>query len=392
MNFNCQLSIVNRQLHYKAAEVAMKKIKTMIVFGTRPEVIKLAPLIKHLRAEASFELNLVATAQHREMLDQMVDFFHLDVDYDLGLMKQGQSLAYLTKAIIKNLNNIIKLEEPELIIVHGDTTTAFCAGLVAFYNQLSLAHVEAGLRSFSKREPFPEEMNRRLIAQLSDYHFAPSKIEADNLVQEGVLAEDIFITGNTVIDTLVEIVDDEFSLEDRFSRVDFNQPLLLVTVHRRENFGQRLKEICLALQELARQGVQILFPVHYNPEIKELVEQYLSGVENIYLVKPLSYSLFVNLMAQADLILTDSGGIQEEAPTLNTPVLVLRDRTERKATLETGAIKLIGRKKQKIIEETSRLLKNKREYKKMIDAKNPYGTGNASSKIIKALKQKLEIW
>ncbi len=369
----------------------MKKIKTMIFFGTRPEVIKLAPLIKHLRAEAFFELNLVATAQHREMLDQMVDFFHLDVDYDLGLMKQGQSLAYLTKAIIKNLNNIIKLEEPELIIVHGDTTTAFCAGLVAFYNQLSLAHVEAGLRSFSKSEPFPEEMNRRLIAQLSNYHFAPSKIEADNLVQEGVLAENIFITGNTVIDTLVEIVDDNFNLEAKFSEVDFSKPLLLVTVHRRENFGQRLKEICLALQELARQGVQILFPVHYNPEIKELVEQYLAGVENIYLVKPLSYSLFVNLMAQADIVLTDSGGIQEEAPTVNTPVLVLRERTERQAALATGAIKLIGRKKKKIIKEISRLLKNKREYKKMIDAKNPYGIGNASSKIVKALKQELEI-
>ncbi len=369
----------------------MKKIKIMIVFGTRPEVIKLAPLIKLLKVDKSFNLTLVSTAQHRELLDQMVDFFDLSVDYDLGLMKKGQSLSYLTKAIIKNLNNIIKLEEPRLLIVHGDTTTAFCGALVAFYNQICLAHVEAGLRSFSKTDPFPEEMNRRLIAQLSDYHFAPSKIEADNLVQEGIAAENIFITGNTVIDTITEILKKDFKVRAKFPEIDFNQQLLLVTVHRRENFGQPLKEICLALQELARKEIQILFSVHFNPEIRGTVYNYLAENDNIYLFEPLSYPLFINLIAEADIVLTDSGGIQEEAPVVNTPVLVLRERTERKSALETRAIKVIGWKRKKIIEETSRLLSNKEEYKRMEEAKNFYGRGDASLKIIKVLKQEFEI-
>jgi len=370
----------------------MKK-KNLIIFGTRPEAIKMAPLVKAFQEYSdSFQTKVCITAQHREMLDQVLDFFEVTPDYDLDLMKPNQNLYSLTAEIINNLKSVLETFKPDYVYVHGDTTTTMAASIAAFYSGAKVCHIEAGLRTFNKRSPFPEELNRSIAGRVSDYHFAPTITSKDNLLRENIAASNILITGNTVIDALKyssrkenseNFSDSEIeTLKDNL--VNRSKKTILVTGHRRENHGQGFINICEALRSIAEEhkNVQIIYPVHLNPNVQKPAYKLLGEVNNISLIKPLAYPAFIWLMNQSHIIITDSGGVQEEAPSLGKPVLVMRDTTERPEAVEAGTVYLVGTNKEKIIETTRRLLTNTKEYESMSKLHNPYGDGTACQKIV----------
>ena len=368
----------------------MQKKKIMAVFGTRPEAIKMAPVIKELKKQHEFEVLVTVTAQHREMLDQVLDLFSITADYDLDIMKEEQTLSDITKRVLSEIENILKQEKPDLILVHGDTSSTFVGALASFYHQIEVAHVEAGLRTHNKYSPYPEEINRRLTAVLADIHFAPTRTAAENLLLENIAEEKIFVTGNTVIDALNDAVDRKYSFSDKkLNKIDFkNKKILLLTAHRRENLGKGMENIFRAICHLTEKydNVEAVFPVHLNPAVRKLSSSILEGKKNIHLIEPLDYLPFVNLMNRSYLILTDSGGIQEEAPSLGKPVLVLRDTTERPEALKAGTVIKTGTDYYKIIEEAAKLIENNDEYKNTIEKVNPYGDGNAAVRISSFLK------
>ena len=366
-------------------------LKVMSVIGTRPEAIKMAPVIKSLvNYPEEVESVVCVTAQHREMLDQALRIFAIVPDYDLNLMNPNQSLSLLTANILTALDNVMISEKPDWVLVQGDTTTAMVASLVAYYHRIKLGHVEAGLRTNDKFQPFPEEINRRITDILADAYFAPTQNSRMNLLKEGICSESIVVTGNTVIDALMMIsqrIADQ-PLDSRLSTSLQNRLLVLVTVHRRESFGKPLEDICNALSRIASaypDKIQIVYPVHLNPNVRKTVYEILSGIPNISLIEPVNYEELVGLMSNAYLILTDSGGIQEEAPSLHKPVLVLRDVTERPEAIEAGAAKLIGTDADRIYSETVRLIEEPESYFRMSNAINPYGDGQASQRIVQFL-------
>ena len=366
----------------------MKK-KNLIVFGTRPEAIKMAPLVKEFLKNEKFITKVCVTGQHREMLDQVLDFFEISPDYDMNLMKQGQTLYGLTADIITGLQPILEEFKPDYVYVHGDTTTTMSTSIAAFYSGAKVCHVEAGLRTFNKLAPFPEEVNRSITGHVADYHFAPTQTSYDNLVREGISDSSILITGNTVIDALIESVDrvdtiEDDEIEELKKSIDFNKRIILVTGHRRENHGQGFIEICRALKEIGdlAENVQLIYPVHLNPKVLKPVYETLGNAENINLIKPLAYPAFVWLMNKAELVITDSGGVQEEAPSLGKPVLVMRDTTERPEAVAAKTVILVGTNKEKIVKETLQLLNDSEHYKNMSKLHNPYGDGTACKQIV----------
>lgn len=370
----------------------MKKTKLLLTFGTRPEAIKMAPLAIALQKFSDeFETRICLTAQHREMLDQVMDFFDIKPDYDLDLMRPGQNLYSLTASIIEEMKPVLEGFEPDYVFVHGDTTTSMAAALAAFYAGCKVAHVEAGLRTFNKWTPFPEEMNRSLTGRLADVHFTPTITSQNNLLMENIEEEQIVITGNTVIDALnigLDLIEQKEpeSVRDLKKRLPLNKPMILVTGHRRENHGQGFLNICEALKEIAlNEDVEIIYPVHLNPKVQIPVYDLLSDIENIHLIEPQPYEAFIWLMNKAKIIITDSGGVQEEAPSLGKPVLVMRDTTERPEAVHAGTVILVGTNKDKIIEETRELLHDKVKYVDMASVHNPYGDGNACERIIEFL-------
>ena len=367
-------------------------IRNLIIFGTRPEAIKMAPLVKAFQnTSAQFNTRICVTAQHREMLDQVLDFFEMSPDYDLDLMKPGQTLFSLTASIIEALRPVMEEFKPDYVFVHGDTTTSMVASLAAFYSGAKVCHVEAGLRTHNKWSPFPEEMNRKLTGSLADFHFSPTTTSRGNLLRENVPESTILVTGNTVIDALhfssekiteSDYSDDEIVMMEQ--ELDFDKRIILVTGHRRENHGQGFINICKALRTIAERNkdVEIVYPVHFNPNVQEPVYRLLQDVPNIQLIDPLAYPAFVWLMNKSYLIITDSGGVQEEAPSLGKPVLVMRDTTERPEAVEAGTVLLVGTSKDKIIKETQELLDNETTYREMSARHNPYGDGLASKRIV----------
>ena len=377
----------------------MKK-KVLIVFGTRPEAIKMAPVINSLKkCKSKFAVIVCVTAQHRQMLDQVLSIFKIIPDYDLNIMRENQDLFGITTKSLKGLKDVFERVQPDITLVQGDTTTAFIAGLTAFYLRIPVGHIEAGLRTYNKYSPFPEEVNRHLLSVLSDYHFVPTDVSRSNLLKEGIPNEKIWVTGNTVIDALLQVARSQKSEVRRKSFQRFfkeqysldlsndSSKLILVTGHRRENFGEGFENICHALREIAekREDVVVVYPVHLNPNVQKPVKKILGGKDNIYLIRPLEYEQFVFLMSSSYMILTDSGGIQEEAPSLHKPVLVMRNTTERPEGIDTGAIRLIGTDRNNIINGTLELLEDETKYKKMSESANPYGDGRASEKIVNTL-------
>jgi len=367
-----------------------KKTKIMVVAGTRPEVIKIAPVIQKLQNHPDkFKTIIVATAQHRELLDQALSLFHIKPDIDLNLMIPRQGLPDLTSRVLENMSVILSKVKPDIILVQGDTTTVFASVLAAFYQKIVVAHIEAGLRSYNNYSPFPEEMNRRLTTAITDIHFAPTLSAKNALLKEGVAGYKIVVTGNTVVDALMHISQLPFTFNDALlGNLDFDKHrLVLVTSHRRESWGSELENICTAIKTLVEKhpDIIVVYPVHPNPVVKDTVKRILAGLNRIYLVDPLDYITFVNLMKNCYMILTDSGGLQEEAPTLKKPLLLLRDVTERPEAFKAGLAKIIGTDRQKIIFESDNLLNDTRLYKKMIDSRNPYGDGKASDRIVNAL-------
>jgi UDP-N-acetylglucosamine 2-epimerase (non-hydrolysing) len=368
--------------------------KNLIVFGTRPEAIKMAPLVREfLKHKASFETSVCVTAQHREMLDQVLDFFEIEPDYDLDLMQPNQNLYTLTSDIILGLKPILEEFKPDFVYVHGDTTTTMAVSIAAFYGGAKVCHVEAGLRTHNKYSPFPEEMNRQITSRIADFHFAPTITSQSNLIAENIPKESILVTGNTVIDALLDSSErvnriENEEIEKLKTIVDKTKKLILVTGHRRENHGQGFINICQALKELAisNPDVQIIYPVHLNPNVKEPVYALLSDFSSIRLINPLSYPAFIWLMTQSYMIITDSGGVQEEAPSLGKPVLVMRDTTERPEAVTAGTVILVGTNKDKIIEETQKLLDDEMTYNNMSALHNPYGDGKACERIVNFIK------
>lgn len=373
----------------------MTKLKVISIFGTRPEVIKSAPVVKKLRKHLREIISkVIISAQHRRMVDQFLELFDIQPDYDLNIMRPNQTLFDVTGRCLKKLEDILKRERPHLILVQGDTTTAFAASLAAYYLKIPVGHIEAGLRTEDKYRPFPEEMNRRLVSVIGDLHFAPTNKAKENLLKEGVNPKSIFVTGNTVIDSLLDITGRKYRFKDPFLRriVSKDKRIILVTAHRRESFGKPLESICNALKEIASSfDVEIIYPVHFNPNVQKTVRQILSGIKNIHLIDPLEYEPFVHLMKRSYIILTDSGGIQEEAPSLGKPVLVMREVTERPEGIKAGTAKLVGMKKAKIIAEASKLFRSKTAYNKMARAVNPYGDGKAAKRIVKIILRSKEI-
>ena len=375
----------------------MKKI--LIVFGTRPEAIKMAPLVKEFKKDTlNFETKVCVTAQHREMLDQVLNLFQITPDYDLDIMKPSQDLYDVTSSILLKIKPVLEGFSPDVVLVHGDTATTFATSLAAYYQKIKIGHIEAGLRTGNLYSPWPEEGNRRLTGVLANYHFSPTSTSKNNLLNEGVNESTVFVTGNTVIDALQLVmnrVKNDESLRLKIESTIFqsgfqelNSKFVLVTGHRRENFGQGFLNICEALKVLAKNNpdISILYPVHLNPNVRGPVNELLSNVNNIKLVKPFQYEEFIYLMSKSYLILTDSGGIQEEAPSLGRPVLVMRDTTERPEAVEAGTVKLVGSDQDNIIKEVQKLLNDNGEYQKMSKAHNPYGDGNTSEKILNILK------
>ncbi len=368
--------------------------KNLIVFGTRPEAIKMAPLVKAFQKTEEFETKVCVTAQHREMLDQVLDFFEITPDYDLDLMKPGQNLYGLTATIITSLQPVLESYKPDFVYVHGDTTTTMGSSIAGFYSGARVCHVEAGLRTFNKWSPFPEEINRRVTGHVADFHFAPTNTSHQNLRNEGVPDKTITITGNTVIDALHESVErvknlDSEELNTLKETISTDKRIILVTGHRRENHGQGFINICQALKEIAEtfDDVEIVYPVHLNPKVQKPVYELLGDMDNIKLIDPLAYPEFVWLMNKSHLVITDSGGVQEEAPSLGKPVLVMRDTTERPEAVEAGTVILVGTDKEKIVSEASKLLTDDEIYKKMSRLHNPYGDGQACKRIVEYMKK-----
>jgi len=362
--------------------------KVMVVFGTRPEAIKMAPVVKALQAMEQLEVRVAVTAQHREMLDQVLGLFGIVPDYDLNLMRENQDLFGITSRVLEGMRDVYERERPRLVLVHGDTTTTFAAALAAFYLRVAVGHVEAGLRTRRKYSPFPEEMNRTLTGRLADLHFAPTETARQNLLAEGVAPFRIWVTGNTVIDALYQTVKPDYRFTGELAELDFNRRIILVTTHRRENWGARMRQIYEALCDILDEfdDVDVVFPVHKNPVVRDVVEEVLGGRERVYLIEPLDYEPFAHLMAASYLVMTDSGGLQEEAPSLGKPVLVLRDTTERPEAVEAGTVKLVGTDRRRIYEEAKRLLTDEEAYQKMARAVNPYGDGQAAPRIAKVVR------
>ena len=365
----------------------MKKLKVMSVFGTRPEAIKMAPVVLELCKCPEVQSIVAVTAQHREMLDQVLNLFDIRPDFDLNIMSEGQTLFDITSRALLGLDKVLTAATPDVVLVHGDTTTTFAGALAAYYHQVEVGHVEAGLRTQNKFSPYPEEMNRRLTGSLTDLHFAPTATAKANLLREGVDADKIFVTGNTVIDALLQTVRADFKFTGELSRVDFGKRIILVTTHRRENLGEPMRHVYKALKALVDDfgDVEIIFPVHKNPKVREVVNEELGNLERVFLTDPLDYEPFANLMNCATLILTDSGGVQEEAPALGKPVLVLRDTTERPEAVDAGTVKLIGTNQQRVYDAAKILLTDTAEYRRMAEARSPYGDGHAAERIVKAL-------
>lgn len=365
-------------------------LKVMTVFGTRPEAIKMAPVVLELKKHPEQIKTIVAvTAQHRQMLDQVLSLFKIDTDYDLDIMSQGQTLYDITTRALMGLKDVMEKEKPDLVLVHGDTTTTFAGALAAYYQQIPVGHVEAGLRTGNMYSPFPEEMNRKLTGSIASIHFSPTETAKENLLRESVDKNNIFVTGNTVIDALMTTVDEGYDFEDEeLHRVDFkSHRIILLTTHRRENLGEPMRHIYKALRQIIDEipDTEIVFPVHRNPLVRKVVEEELSGVNRIHLIDPMEYEPFANLMHHSYLVLTDSGGIQEEAPSLGKPVLVLRDTTERPEAVKAGTVRLIGTSRDVVYNETKRLLTAHNAYKQMSNAVNPYGDGLAAKRIVKAI-------
>ncbi len=365
--------------------------KILSVFGTRPEAIKMAPLVHALAADDRFDSATCVTAQHREMLDQVLELFDIEPDFDLNIMKQGQTLNDVTMSILEGLKPVLEDFKPDIVLVHGDTTTTFAASLAAYYQQIKVGHVEAGLRTGNIYSPWPEEANRKLTSAITNYHFAPTASSKENLLNEGISESEITVTGNTVIDALFWVLEKlnkdsllSNELSSRFNYLDPNKKLILVTGHRRESFGGGFKRICEALSQIASDNsdVQVLYPVHLNPNVLEPVNRLLSGKDNVFLIEPQQYLPFCYLMNRAAIILTDSGGIQEEAPSIGKPVLVLRETTERPEAIDSGTAKLVGTDIKLIVSEVDQLLNNSVEYQKMSKAHNPYGDGLACGRIL----------
>lgn len=369
----------------------MEKVKVLAVFGTRPEAIKMAPLVKELGKRSNTIICKVAvTAQHREMLDQVLELFEITPAYDLNIMTPNQTLYDITARALTGLNDILEQEQPDIVLVHGDTTTTFVASLASFYRQIKVGHVEAGLRTGNKYSPFPEEMNRKLTSAIADIHFAPTSQAKSNLLAEGVNSDAILVTGNTVIDALLATVNDEFVFDDPIlNSINFSKSrVLVVTTHRRENLGDPLRNVYEALRTIVERynDVEVVFPVHKNPKVREIVASILGGIPRVHLIDPLEYAPFVNLVSKSYLVLTDSGGLQEEAPSLGKPVLVLRDTTERPEAIEAGTVRMVGTNKAEIINACTELLENSSKYFKMANAVNPYGDGMASDRIVRGIE------
>lgn len=371
----------------------MKKV--LLIFGTRPEAIKMAPLVKEFQKNTlDFETRVCVTAQHREMLDQVLEFFEISADYDLDLMKPGQNLYSLTGTIIESLKPILDEYAPDYVFVHGDTTTTMASSLASFYSGAKVCHVEAGLRTFNKLSPFPEEINRQIAGRVCDYHFAPTATSRENLLRENIAENTILVTGNTVIDALFESVKRVENLSN--PTIDFieselqdGQDVILVTGHRRENHGDGFERICLALRAIAEKKpeVKIIYPVHLNPNVQEPAKRHLSDLKNILLIDPLSYPDFIWLMNRSKIIITDSGGVQEEAPSLGKPVLVMRDTTERPEAVDAGTVLLVGTDKELIVSEALNLMENETRFKAMSELHNPYGDGQACNRIVEFINQ-----
>lgn len=371
----------------------MEKIKLMTVFGTRPEAIKMCPLVLEMRKYPEYIQPIVAvTAQHREMLDQVLDLFGIKPDYDLNIMTAGQTLYDVTTRALMGLKDVMEEAKPDMVLVHGDTTTTFAGALAAFYAQIPVGHVEAGLRTGNKYSPYPEEMNRKLTGSIADMHFSPTSTSKGNLLRENVDEKNILVTGNTVIDALQTTVREDYKFEDAELNKVFasGNRLILMTTHRRENLGEPMRHVYRALKSVleTHSDVEAIFPVHKNPKVREIVREELGALDRVHLIEPMDYEPFANLMAKVDIVLTDSGGIQEEAPALGKPVLVLRDTTERPEAVEAGTVKLVGTAYEDVLHETNLLLDDAEHYRSMAEAANPYGDGRACERIIKAVLAK----
>lgn len=370
----------------------MKKIKVMTVFGTRPEGIKMAPIIKEMEKRREIESITCITAQHREMLDQVLDLFQIQPDYDLNIFKKGQTLTEITTRALEGLEEAIKKEKPDVLLVQGDTTTVFAGALAAFYQGVKIGHVEAGLRSFNILSPYPEEANRKLTGVLTNFHFAPTEKNRENLLKEDYNDEDIFITGNTVIDALKYAIKEDYLFDNELlNSLDYeNKRVILLTSHRRENIGKPMENIFSAIDAIVKkyEDVEVVFPIHLNPKVREIAREFLGENNRVHIVEPLDYEPFTNLIAKIHLVVTDSGGIQEEAPALAKPVLVVRRETERPEGVDAGTAKLIGTEYGNVYDNLDILLSNKEEYDKMAKAVNPYGDGNAAEKIVNTIINK----
>nr|WP_281836238.1 UDP-N-acetylglucosamine 2-epimerase (non-hydrolyzing) [Propionigenium maris] len=367
-------------------------MKVMTVFGTRPEAIKMCPLVKALERDERFESIVCVTAQHREMLDSVLEIFNVKADYDLNLMSHGQTIIDISSKVLYGVDEVIKKAEPHIVLVHGDTSTTLNAAQAAFYNKVPVGHVEAGLRSGDLFSPYPEEFNRKLVGGFADIHFAPTKGNVNNLLKEGIAEEKISLTGNTVIDALFEVIRNDFIFEDEvLKNVDFNnKKVILLTCHRRENWGKPMEDIFSAVKKIVAENeeVEVVFPVHLNPKIRELANNVFGEVERVHLIEPQDYEPFVNLISKSHLIMTDSGGIQEEAPALGKPVVVLRTETERPEAVEAGTVKVVGVDKNVIIKEVNKLLVDKHAYEHMANAVNPYGDGKACGRILEDIVER----
>ena len=363
-------------------------IKVMTIFGTRPEAIKMAPLVKELDSRVEIESIVCVTAQHREMLDQVLEVFDIKPNYDLNVMKQGQTLSEITSRVLMGLEEVIKKEKPNIILVHGDTTTTFAGALAAFYNGVDIGHVEAGLRTWNKYSPFPEEMNRQMVDRMSDMYFAPTEVSKNNLLSENISEDKIYVTGNTAIDAMKTTVKDDYNNEI-FDWAGEDK-LILLTAHRRENLGDPMRNIFKAVRRIVNEypDIKVVYPVHLNPKVREVANEVFNGMDRVRLIEPLEVFDFHNFINKSYIILTDSGGIQEEAPSLGKPVLVLRDTTERPEGIDAGTLKLVGTSEEVIYNETKKLLDDKEEYNKMSKASNPYGDGFASKYIVDAIINK----
>ena len=364
----------------------MEKIKVMSIFGTRPEAIKMAPLVKELERRKEIESIVCVTAQHRQMLDQVLETFNIKPDYDLNIMKQGQSLSEITSRALTGLESVIKDVKPDIVLVHGDTTTTFAGALASFYNQVAIGHVEAGLRTYDKYSPFPEEMNRQMVDCMTDLYFAPTIVSKENLLKEDIQEEKIFVTGNTAIDAMSTTVKNDYT-HPELEWIKQNEKMILLTAHRRENLGEPMRHIFKAIRRIVDEfdDVKVIYPIHLNPLVRSVANEVFAGCDKVKLIEPLEVFDFHNFQNKSYIILTDSGGIQEEAPSLGKPVLVLRDTTERPEGISAGTLKLVGTDEETIYNETKKLLTDNKEYEKMSHASNPYGDGHASERIVDAI-------